>query len=87
MFGTLPVVVAVMRTRSSADAELLRHHLGDLDVEPLPHLGAAVVQVHGAVLVDVHQRARLVQVDQRERDAELHRRQREPALHDRRARR
>ena len=26
------------------DAELLGDHLGDLDEEPLPHLGAAVVQ-------------------------------------------
>ena len=70
-------VVAVMRTRSMRDAELLRHHLRDLDVEPLPHLGAAVVEVHGAVLVDVHQRAGLVEMGEREADAELHRRQRE----------
>ena len=27
------------------DAELLGHHLRHLDVEPLPHLGAAVVQM------------------------------------------
>ena len=66
------------------DAEFLRHHLRDLDIEPLPHLGAAMVQVHGAILIDMHQRAGLVEVDEREADAELHRRERKAALHDRR---
>ena len=84
VFGTFAVVVAVMRTRSSADAEFLGHHLRDLDVEPLPHLGAAMVQVHRAVLIDMHQRAGLVEVDEREADAELHRGERKAALHDRR---
>jgi hypothetical protein len=82
VFGTLAVVVAVIFTRSSGDAELLGHHLRHLDEQPLPHLGAAVVQVHRAVGVDVHQRAGLVEVDQRERDAELHRRQRDALLQD-----
>ena len=72
-----------MRTRSSADAEFLGHHLRDLDVQPLPHLGAAMVQVDRAILIDMHQRARLVEVDEREADAELHRGQRKSALQDR----
>ncbi len=52
----------------------------------MPHLGATVVEVHGAVLVDVHQRAGLVQVHQGEGDAELHRRERKPLLQRLRAR-
>ena len=47
------------------DLELLGHHLGHLGVEALPHLGAAMVQVHAAVGVDVHQRAGLVVGGQR----------------------
>ncbi len=62
------------------DLELLGHHLRDLDVQALPHLGAAVVQVHAAVGVDVHQRAGLVEVRGGEGDAELHRRQRDAPL-------
>ena len=62
VFGTLAVVVAVIFTCSSVDAELLGHHLRHLDVEPLPHLGAAVVQMDRAVLIDVHQRAGLVEM-------------------------
>ena len=71
-----------MRTRSSADAELLGHDLRDLDVEALAHLGAAVVQMHRAVLIDVHQRAGLVEVGEREADAELHRRERDAPLQE-----
>ena len=47
------------------DLELLGHDLRHLGVEPLPHLGAAMVQVHAAVGVDVHQRAGLVVGGQR----------------------
>ena len=43
------------------DAELLRHDLRDLDEQPLPHLGAAVIEMHRAVAIDVHQRAGLVE--------------------------
>ena len=43
------------------DLEHLGHHLRDLGVQPLAHLGAAVVQRDRAVGVDVHQRAGLVQ--------------------------
>ena len=64
------------------DAELVRHHLRDLGVEALAHLGAAVVHQHRAVAVHVHQRAGLVEVDEVERDAELHRREGEAALED-----
>ena len=62
VLGTLPVVVGVILTYVEIDAELLRHDLGDLDEEPLPHLGAAVVQVHRTVLIDMHQRAGLVEM-------------------------
>jgi len=57
---------------------------GDLDhlgVQPLAHLGAAVVDQYRAVLVHVHQRAGLIEMRRRERDAELHGRQREAAVH------
>ncbi len=68
------------------DAELLGDDLRDLEVEALPHLGAAMVQVDGAVLIDVHEGAGLVHVREGETDAELHRRQRKAALHDARRR-
>ena len=52
-------------------------HLGE---QPLTHLGAAVVQVNGAIVVNVHERAGLVEEGEREGDAELHRRERDAAL-------
>ena len=64
-------------------AELFRHDLRDLGEQPLPHLGAAVIEMDRAVGIDVHQRAGLVEMDERERDAEHHRRQRDAALEDR----
>jgi hypothetical protein len=45
------------------DLQLVGHHLRHLDEQALPHLGAAVVQVHAAVGVQVHQRAGLVHRD------------------------
>ena len=66
VLGTLAVFVAVMRTKSSGNAELLGDDLRDLDEEPLPHLGAAVVQMDRAVVIDMDQRAGLVEMDQRE---------------------
>ena len=82
VFGTLPVVVAVIFTRSRLDAEFLGHHLRHLDIEPLPHLGAAVIEMHRAVGIDMDQRAGLVQVGEGEGDAELHRRQRQALLQE-----
>ena len=67
------------------DAQFLRNHLRDLGVEALTHLGAAVVEQHRAVGVDVEQGARLVEVRGVERNAELHRRHRDAALYDRAA--
>ena len=64
-------------------AEFFRHHLRDLGEQALPHLGAAVVQMDGAVGIDMHQRAGLIEMDERERDAEHHGRQRDAALEDR----
>ena len=55
------------------DLETLRHHLRDLDVKPLAHLGAAMVQVHAAIRINMHQRAGLIERGQVERDAEFHR--------------
>ena len=83
VFGTLSVVVAVMLHAVEVDAELLRDHLRDLGEQPLPHLGAAVIQVHGAVVIDVHQGPGLIEHDVGERNAELDRREREPALEKR----
>ena len=60
------------------DAELLRHDLRNLGVEPLPHLGAAMAHQHGAIGIDVHERARLVEVLQGEGDPELDGRERHP---------
>ncbi len=70
-------------TVSSVHAERLGHHLRHLDMEPLPHLGAAVAQMDRAVAIDMHQRAGLVVPGRRERDAELHRRQRDALLQHR----
>ena len=57
-----------------------RGHLQHLRVQSLAHLGAAVVDQHRAVLVDVHQRSRLVEGGVVEGDAELHRGDRQTAL-------
>ena len=57
-----------------------RRDLPDLGVQPLAHLGAAVIHLHAAVAIDQHQRAGLVEERRGERDAELHRRDREAAL-------
>ena len=87
VLGTLSVRVALIFTRLDRHGEDVRHHLGDLDHQPLAHLGAAMVQVDRAVGIDVHQRAGLVQVGGGEADAELDRRQREALLEDAVARR
>ena len=68
---------------AEVDAERLRHHLRDLDEQTLAHLGAAVVEHHAAIGIDVHQRARLVERRAVERDAELDRHGGEALLHDR----
>ena len=69
--------------RVERHAELLRDDLLHLGEQALAHLGAAVVQQHRAVAVDVDQRAGLVVMRRGERDAELDRRQRDAALDDR----
>ena len=56
------------------------HHLADLGMQPLAHLGAAVVDLHAAVGIDMEQGAGLVEVLGGEGDAELHRGQRQAAL-------
>ena len=65
VFGTLPVRGRGDLDLVEVDLELLGHHLRHLDVEPLAHLGAAVVQMDAAVGIDMHQRAGLVVVRSR----------------------
>ena len=60
VLGTLPVGGGGDAHPVDVDLEGLRDDLGHLGVEPLAHLGAAVVQVNGAVAVDMHQGAGLV---------------------------
>ena len=64
------------------DLEAVGQHLRHLGVEALAHLGAAMVQVDRAVLIDMHQRARLVEGGHGEGDAEFHRRQRDALADD-----
>ena len=82
VLGTLSVRVALTFTVSIGTAKTSRHHLGDLDHQPLAHLGAAMVQVDRSVGIDQHQRAGLVEVGGGEADPELDRRQREALLED-----
>ena len=67
--------------RLQRHAERGGRDLQHLRVQALAHLGAAVVDQHRPVLVDVHERTGLVEGGEGERDAELHRRDRESALH------
>ena len=62
VLGTLSVRVAVIAHGAERDVEVVGDDLRHLDVQPLPHLGAAVVQLDRAVGVDVDQRAGLVEV-------------------------
>ena len=64
-------------------AQLIGHDLGDLGVQPLAHLGAAMVDLHAAVGIDMDQRSGLVEQGGGEADAELHRRDRDAALQHR----
>ena len=59
------------------DAEFFGGDLRYLLEQALAHFRAAVIEVNGAVLIDVHQRAGLIEMGERERNAEFHRRQRE----------
>src|SRR5262249_30179042 len=63
------------------DLKGLGDHLRDLDEQALPHLGAAVVERHAAVRIDIDQRAGLVERRPVERDAELDRHGGEALLH------
>ena len=82
VLGTLSVRVALTFTALDRHGEDVRHHLGDLDHQPLAHFGAAMVQVDRAVGIDQHQRAGLVEMGGGEADPELHRGQREALLED-----
>ena len=76
----------VARTHAHArqrQAQRLGDDLRDLGVQALAHLGAAVVQQHAAIGVDMDQRTGLVELGRGEADAELDWRQRQSALDDR----
>ena len=62
------------------DAELGGDDLRHLGVEPLAHLGAAMVQRDRTVGIDMDKRACLVEEGGVERDAELDRGERDAAL-------
>ena len=76
VFGTLAVVVAVMLTWLTAMPNSSATTCATLMIEPLPHLGAAVIEMHRAVGIDMNKRAGLVEMREREGDSEFDRRQR-----------
>ena len=49
----------------------MRHHLRHLGIQPLTHLGTAVVQLNAAVGIDMDQGSRLVEVLRGKGDTEL----------------
>jgi hypothetical protein len=77
--GTLLVSLAVTAP-GQRHAQLVGHDLRHLGVQALAHFGAAVVHLHAAVGVDMHQRAGLVEQRGGEADAELDRRDGHAAL-------
>ena len=70
VFGTLPVLLAVICTRSTGMPKASANTCATLMWSPC-HLGAAVAEMDRAVAIDVHQRARLVVPGRGERDAEF----------------
>ena len=64
-------------------SEPVRRDLCDFRMQPLPHLGATVVQMDRPVGIDMHQSARLVKMSQGERNPEFHRRQGDPPFQHR----
>src|ERR1700733_382009 len=57
------------------DAEFLRGDLRHFLKQALPHFRAAVIEVDGAILINMHQGASLIEVLEREGNSELHRRE------------
>lgn len=57
--------------RIQPDAKDIGGHLRHLDVEPLAHFGAAMVEADRAIGIDQHQRARLIEMGGGEADAEF----------------
>jgi hypothetical protein len=80
VLGTLSVRVGARRTRVSGTPRVVAATWSILVCSPWPHLGAAVVDQHGPVLVDVDERAGLVEGREVERDAELDRGDRQAPL-------
>ena len=59
---------------SNINLKLIGDDLCNLRIQALPHFRAAMIELHGAVLVHVHQGTRLVQQGAGKGNAELHRR-------------
>ena len=57
------------------DLQFLGNDLGNLGEKALAHFRAAMIEMHGTVLVDMQQRPGLVQMRRRKRNAEFDRRQ------------
>ena len=60
-----------MRTRAASTPNSSATTCATLGVEPLSHLGTAVVDLDRAVRIEVYERAGLVEVLEGEGDAEL----------------
>jgi hypothetical protein len=52
-------------------AQFVRHDLGDLGVQALPHFGATMVDLHTSIQIDMHQSPGLVKQGGCEADAKL----------------
>ncbi len=63
------------------NTEFLGNHLRNLHVEPLPHLGSAMVYRDRPVRIDMHQCTSLVEMLEGEGNAELYRVKRDTAFH------
>ena len=82
VLDTRLVSVAASRI-GQRQAKFTRDDLANLGVQALAHLGAAVRGQHGAVGVNMHQRASLVEVGGVERMPDFHQGQRQTAALER----
>jgi hypothetical protein len=80
--GNLAGVAGRAQHALKRHAQLVGHNLRHLGVQALAHLGAAVVDLHAAVGVHMHQRAGLVEQRGGEADAKLDRGDGQAALDD-----
>src|SRR6516162_11210823 len=61
--------------------KLPRRNNGNIGVNPLAHLSAAVINLHGPVLINQDKRPRLIKMGDCKRDSKLHRRNRQTAFY------